>query len=213
MRFQRIALASPMAEGGLLGPPADLVDHRVGQPDGVEVVHDHPGVAKRCDQRAIAATSQRAGPLAAPPLDPVFVALNPSQLPAARGPRGKQGLRLRRAEEIEMLTYRTMVELNAESRLAPQRRVAAIAQRPERAERLASERTGRADRRQLQRAARTERISRPYPEPQERGWSPMPVDPTPPAPDRNDGQARSAPTRSPTWTACWLLSCCARPSR
>jgi hypothetical protein len=30
-----------MPQGGLLGPPADLVDHRVGQPDGVEVVHHH----------------------------------------------------------------------------------------------------------------------------------------------------------------------------
>jgi hypothetical protein len=40
-----------MAEGGLLDPAADLIDHRVGQLDGVEVVHDHPGVAERCDQR------------------------------------------------------------------------------------------------------------------------------------------------------------------
>src|SRR6266567_2306667 len=30
---QRIAFASPVPEGGLLGPPADLVDHQVGQPD------------------------------------------------------------------------------------------------------------------------------------------------------------------------------------
>jgi hypothetical protein len=45
-------LAPPMAEGGLLGPPACLVDHRVGQPDGVEVVHHHGGMAQRCDQRA-----------------------------------------------------------------------------------------------------------------------------------------------------------------
>jgi hypothetical protein len=28
---QRIALAAPMSKGGLLGSPADLVDHRVGQ--------------------------------------------------------------------------------------------------------------------------------------------------------------------------------------
>jgi hypothetical protein len=42
-------------------------------------------------QRAIAAVSQRAGQRAAPPLDPVFVALNPGQLPAARGPHGEQG--------------------------------------------------------------------------------------------------------------------------
>jgi hypothetical protein len=30
-----------MAQGGLLHALADLVDHRVGEPDGVEVVHDH----------------------------------------------------------------------------------------------------------------------------------------------------------------------------
>jgi hypothetical protein len=45
-------LAAPMPEGGLLGPAADLVDHRVGQLDGVEVIDDHGGVAKRCHQRA-----------------------------------------------------------------------------------------------------------------------------------------------------------------
>jgi hypothetical protein len=56
-------------------------------------------------------------------------------------------MRLRRSEEIETLSYRTAVELNAESRLAPQRRAATIARRPERAQRLASERAGRADRR------------------------------------------------------------------
>jgi hypothetical protein len=44
-------LAAPVAEGGLLGPSACLVDHGIGQPDGVEVVH-HPGVAKRYDQCA-----------------------------------------------------------------------------------------------------------------------------------------------------------------
>jgi hypothetical protein len=49
---QRIALAAPMPEGGLLGPAADLIDHGVGQPDGVEVVHDHPGMAKGGDQGA-----------------------------------------------------------------------------------------------------------------------------------------------------------------
>jgi hypothetical protein len=75
-------------------------------------------------QRAIAAASQRAGPPPAPPLDPVFVALNPGQLPTRRSPQAEQGARLRRAEEIETLSYRTVVELNAESRLAPQRRAA-----------------------------------------------------------------------------------------
>jgi hypothetical protein len=47
---QRIALAAPMPEGALLHPTADLIDHRVGQPNGVEVVHDHSRMAKRGDQ-------------------------------------------------------------------------------------------------------------------------------------------------------------------
>jgi hypothetical protein len=112
-------------------------------------------------QRAVAAASRRAGPPAAPPLDPVFAALNHGRLPTRRGPHAEQGVRLRRAEEIETLSYRTVVELNAESRLAPERRVATIARRPERAQRLASERAGRADRRQLQRVTRTERTHQP----------------------------------------------------
>jgi hypothetical protein len=45
-----------MPQGGLLGPPADLVDHDVGQPDGVEVVHHHGGVPKWVGQRAGIAT-------------------------------------------------------------------------------------------------------------------------------------------------------------
>jgi hypothetical protein len=53
---QRVTLAAAVAEGGLLDPSADLVDHGVGQLDGVEVVHDHPGVGKRCDQGAGVAT-------------------------------------------------------------------------------------------------------------------------------------------------------------
>jgi WhiB family redox-sensing transcriptional regulator len=108
-------------------------------------------------QRAIAAASQRTGPPATPPLDPVFVALNPGQLPTQRGPQAEQGVRLRRAEEIETLSYRTVVELNAESRLAPQRRMSTIARRPERAQRLVEERAGRAERRQADRASRTDR--------------------------------------------------------
>jgi hypothetical protein len=112
-------------------------------------------------QRAVAAASQRTGPPAAPPLDPVFVALNQGQLPARRGLQVEQGVRLRRAEEIETLSYRTVVELNAESRLAPQRRAATIAHRPERAQRLVEERAGRAERRQADRASRTDRPHRP----------------------------------------------------
>jgi hypothetical protein len=120
-------------------------------------------------QRAVAAASRRGGPPAAPPLDPVFAALNQGQLPARRGPHTEPGVRLRRAEEIETLSYRTMVELNAESRLAPERRVATIARRPERAQRLASERASRADRRQLQHVARADRSDRLAAQPRERG--------------------------------------------
>jgi hypothetical protein len=119
-------------------------------------------------QRAVAGAS-RAGPPAAPTLDPVFVILNQGQVPAARGAHAEQGVRLRRAEEIETLSYRTVVELNAESRLAPERRVATIARRPERAQRLADERAGRADRRQLERATRTDRTDRPSARREERG--------------------------------------------
>ena len=45
-------LAAAVAEEGLLGPPPCLVDDRVGQLDGVKVVHDHGGMPKRCDQGA-----------------------------------------------------------------------------------------------------------------------------------------------------------------
>jgi hypothetical protein len=119
-------------------------------------------------QRAIAAASQRVGSPAAPPLDPLFVTLNPGQLPTRRGPQAEQGVRLRRAEEIETLSYRTVVELNAESRLAPQRRVATIARRPERAQRMVDERAGRADRRQADRTSRNSPTDRPHRR-QERG--------------------------------------------
>jgi hypothetical protein len=58
-------------------------------------------------QRAIAAAdTRRPGPRDALPLDPVFVALNPGQLPAARRPKAEQGVRLRRGEEIETLRGR-----------------------------------------------------------------------------------------------------------
>jgi hypothetical protein len=45
-----------MPQGGLLGSAADLVDHHVGEPDGVEVVHHHGGMAEPGDQRAGRAT-------------------------------------------------------------------------------------------------------------------------------------------------------------
>jgi hypothetical protein len=122
-------------------------------------------------QRAIAAARHRSGQPAPalPPLDPMFVALNPGQLPPPSGPQPEQGVRLRRAEEIETLSYRTVVALNQESRLAPRWRIATIARRAERAQRLAGDRSGRADRRQAERAARTSRSSRAQPRPEERG--------------------------------------------
>jgi hypothetical protein len=103
-----------------------------------------------------------------PPLDVVFVALNRGQLPPPRGSQPEQGVRLRRSEEIETLSYRTVVAFNQESRLAPGGRIATIAGRADRAQRLASDRAGRADRRHAERAARTGRSSRTH-QPQERG--------------------------------------------
>jgi hypothetical protein len=97
----------------------------------------------------------------------MFIAPNAGQLTTRRGPHAQQGVRLRRAEEIETLSYRTVVGLNAESRLAPERRVATIARRPERAQRLAEERAGRAKRRQLERR-RADRSDRPAAQPQAR---------------------------------------------
>jgi hypothetical protein len=44
---QRIWFAAPVAEGGLLHAASDLIHHRVGQLDGVEVVHDRGRMAKR----------------------------------------------------------------------------------------------------------------------------------------------------------------------
>jgi hypothetical protein len=64
-------------------------------------------------------------------------------------------VRLRRAEEIETLSYRTVVALNQESRLAPRWRIATIARR--------------AERRQAERAARTRHSSRAHHWPEERG--------------------------------------------
>jgi hypothetical protein len=120
-------------------------------------------------QRAIAAGRHRSGqsaPPATPRLDPVLVGLNRGQLSPQRGTQLEQGVRLRRAEEIETLSYRTVVALNQESRLAPRWRFATIARRAERAMRLAGDRAGRAERRHAERAARS---SRAHHQPEERG--------------------------------------------
>jgi hypothetical protein len=102
-------------------------------------------------ERTIAGARQRNGqpaPPATPPLDPVFVALNRGQLPPPRGSQPERGVRLRRSDEIETLSYRTVVAFDQESRLAPRWRMTTIA--------------GRAERRHAERAARTGRSSRAH---------------------------------------------------
>ena len=76
-----------MPKGGLLGPPADLVDHRVGQLDGVEVIHHHPGVAKWCHQHARVAAPGVQGDRA----DAGQPVMGPSVQPAADGGPGAVG--------------------------------------------------------------------------------------------------------------------------
>jgi hypothetical protein len=117
-----------------------------------------------------------------------------------------RGVRLRRAEETETLSYRTVVALNAESRLAPQRRAVTVARRPERAQRLAAERAGRSERRQLQRLT-------------------PPTGPTDPSRRRRSGGGgrcpigRPCPNRSATrarpgsWPTCLLTGARSRHAR
>jgi hypothetical protein len=113
-------------------------------------------------QRAIAAACRHAGQPAAPPLDPAFLALNGGQLPVRRGPHAEQGVRLRRAEEIETLSYRTVVELNAGSRLPP-RTVGGHHHPPPRTRPTAGRRAGRPRRPP---AAPARRPHRPQPTPE-----------------------------------------------
>jgi hypothetical protein len=141
-----------------------------------------------------AAARERAGPPAAPPLAPVFVALNPGQLPTRRGAQAEQGVRLGRAEEIETLSYRTVVELNAESRLAPQRRVATTPAAPNAPN--GWPRSGPAGPTAASSSAPTA-LAGVQREPRSGGWWPMPDRPTLPDP----GKARSRADLTATWTA------------
>jgi hypothetical protein len=159
--------------------------------------------AEAVRQRAIAAANRHAGQLAVPTLDPVFVALNSGQLPAPRGPRAEQGLRLRRAEEIETLSYRTVVELNSENRLAP-----SCGWPPSRAVPNApsawpvngpAAATGASSSAPPALPAPTVSAGRTRSRREER-WLLMSADPTGPDPD--PAKLGSAPTWSPTWTAC-----------
>jgi hypothetical protein len=119
-------------------------------------------------QRAVAAARQRSGQPVAPPLDPVFVALNPHALPAR--PRSPAELHqwVRRDEEYATLGANVVVELNSESRARqPTNRAWAIIRRADRAHRHTSDRQGRDERRQADRSTRGDRTSRSH-QPEER---------------------------------------------
>jgi hypothetical protein len=118
-------------------------------------------------QRAVAAARQRSGQPATPPLDPVFVALNPHALPAR--PRAELHQWVRRDEEYATLGANVVVELNSESRARqPTTRAWAIIRRDQRAHRDISDRQGRGQRRQADRSTRSDRTSRSH-QPEERG--------------------------------------------
>ncbi len=102
----------------------------------------------------------------APELAPVFVQLNPGNVPQARGHTGTPAVRLRRAEEIETLGFGVVADMNRESR--PDRasvRHHAVQRRAERAQQLGAERASRPAQQQTERTerqaqARTERAER-----------------------------------------------------
>jgi WhiB family transcriptional regulator, redox-sensing transcriptional regulator len=114
--------------------------------------------------RAIDAARQRTGRPATPGLDPVFVALNRSELPVRARTGGELAERVRRAEDYAALGARVVVELHTESHAKPSTRAWAITRRADRAHRRHFDREQRADRRH---ADRTDRTSRPH-QPQER---------------------------------------------
>ena len=120
-------------------------------------------------QRAVAAARQRSGQPVAPPLDPVFAALNPNALPAR--PRSPAELHqwVRRDEEYATLGANVVVELNSESHARqPTTRAWAIIRRAERAHRHISDRQSRGERRQADRSTRSDRTSRSH-QPEEQG--------------------------------------------
>jgi WhiB family transcriptional regulator, redox-sensing transcriptional regulator len=120
-------------------------------------------------QRAVAAGRQRSGQPVAPPLDPVFVALNPQALPARPRPPAELYQWVRRDEEYATLGANVVVELNSESRARqPTTRAWAIIRRAERAHRHPSDRQSRGERRQADRTTRSDRTSRSH-QPEERG--------------------------------------------
>jgi len=109
-------------------------------------------------QRAIeAAAHKRTGRPATPSLDPVFVALNHSEVPVRARSGGELAERVRRAEDYATLGARVVVELHRESHATkPSTRAWAITRRADRAHRLAGQRASRDRRRQAERPARTD---------------------------------------------------------
>jgi WhiB family redox-sensing transcriptional regulator len=109
-------------------------------------------------QRAIHAAHQRSDRPAAPPLDPVFVALNPGALPARGRPPAELYQWVRREEQYATLGANVVVELYSESHARkPTSRAWAIIRRADRAHRLAAQRASRAQRRHTDRVDRTSR--------------------------------------------------------
>jgi WhiB family redox-sensing transcriptional regulator len=114
-------------------------------------------------QRAIEAARQRTGRPATPGLDPVFVALNHSELPVRARSGGELAERVRRAEDYAALGARVVVELHTESHAAkPSTRAWAITRRAQRAHRRHVDREQRGERHQADRASRADRTSRPH---------------------------------------------------
>jgi hypothetical protein len=143
-------------------------------------------------QRAIAAAHQRTGQPIAPPLDPVFVALNPNALPARPRPPAELYQWVRRDEEYATLGANVVVELNSESRARqPTTRAWAIIRRAERATAIAAT---------VNAVASTGRPTVPPAatapaDPtnrRSRGWLPMPADPTPPRSSRRRWTGRNS---------------------
>jgi hypothetical protein len=113
-------------------------------------------------QRAIAAARQRSGQPVTPPLDPVFVALNPGVLPARERSPAELYQWVRRDEQYATLGANVVVELYSESHARkPTTRAWAIIRRADRNHRLAGQRASRPDRRQAERADRLGRSQQP----------------------------------------------------
>jgi hypothetical protein len=104
-----------------------------------------------------------------PQLDPAFVALNRSLLPARERSVGELAAWVRREEEYATLGAEVVVELNSESRSRrPTTRAWAIIRRAQRGHQRTSDRQQRGEHRQLDRASRTDRTSRSPAQLQER---------------------------------------------